>query len=1030
MILSLLQRFPTLRLIGFLCLAATVCGQEGDRPLAEMPLPKLALRADEAHAESPAAAVPFLLEIRERLIDAESMTYREILRETVFRLGRVEMERYIASGDEDALRRANGYWSEFLEQFGLDPRSRLALLNRADGYFALAAWEEAVADYERLLGKDFRARLLDDERVDVLEKIARALRELERWDEAEPHLYALLETEAPAPVRSFAANALLDGFLRAGSLDALVRILPLLRSDPLFRFDYGINVRLLGAGDEFADEEDFLKAAFLYSLVLPLSGILERVEDRLIDVEEILFTKSFRPPDEAGLIEERDNLRARRGELIEAPDYTGDLKWRQALILRKMGRRFEAFFAFRRLMDEHGDHERIEQFHYTCFRQAQDCDYRVEAISLAESYLANLNYLAYEKPVHAQLGFLYLQAGRTADLARLTEEFLHRFPEDPVSAQLTHLLGAAWFRDGEVARVLETFPVWLREYPGGSFRESARYWTGMAKVMEGRFGEARADFQYLLTNFPGSVYAPEARFRLAVCDFGEGDYASAGVRFDEWVTAFPDHPLRPEAEAFLGDLAAMDARVGEALAHYRRVEETGGAGRLIDHSYFEAARLLEANGRLPEMREWLERYLVSYPSRPEAAEAVLRLAEADFEEGFTGAAFERYRSAVAAFGNRSGSDAVDRVLDEWWSRYAEMRASLAADRAFLRRLLEDAVFRDRILRDRIYSIGWFRENPRVSEAIREAVSARGKTREKLLAATEEGAESKGALLSLDDFPRLESVLAAGEAEWKKVPTVPPAEELAILHERARADERLTLALRLERVLATRGGAVSARDDFSAAEVEAASPATLVWMAGRVGERDPERAEDFFERVIDGFPESSAAVEALFRRGTRRMEEGRRGSAVEDFERILTEYPENELTLPATFGLADALLASGEYDRAVDTFSSVLERREWRGEPWARATFGIGTAFLRQGELGKAQGFFERTYLAYGRFEPWSGRAYRESGRVLEQMGEMESARRTYEAFLALPDAESSPVSAEIRERLEQMPPLPRQEDAT
>lgn len=1017
MTLSLRYVLPAAVILAATAWSPPARGQGEDRPLEDLTLLQLADRAEEAYDRDPASSVPVLLEIRERLRDAKSSDFREVLRETIFRLGRIEMESYIRAGNEEALRRANTYWTEFLGDFGLDPRARLALLNRADGWFALGEHEKAIADYRRLLGDDFRQRLLDDERINVHERLARSLRALERWEEAEPHLFALLELETAPPVRSFAANALLDGFLKAGSLEDLVRIVPLLRRDPLFRFDYGINVRLLQAGDDFADREEYLKASFLYSLVLPLAEIVRRVEDRLVEVEEILFTRSFRPPEEPALREERSNLLERRADLREAGDYTADLKWRQALVLRKMGRRFEAFFAFRRLMEDHADHERIEQFHYTAFRQARDCDYRADAIRLAEDYLANPSYLAYEKPVHAQLGFLYLSAGRIDDLARLTDGFLHRFPEDPVAAQLTHLLGAGWFREGNVDRVLRAFPRWLQEYPRGAFRPGARYWTGMAKVMEGRFGEAREDFEAILADFPGSVYATEARFRIAVCDFGRGDYGNAEKRFDGWTAEFPDHPLRPEAEAFLGDLAAMDARVAEALEHYRSVEETGGSGRLIDHSYFEAARLLEANDRLDDMREWLERYLARHGNRPEAAEAVLRLARADFAEGFVSAGFERYRSAVEAFGNRSESDAVDRVLDAWWTRYREFRDRLEADRGFLRNLLEDAVFRDRLLRDRLFALRWFREHPAVSDGLREMVSGKGETREALLAATPEEPETKGALLSLSDFPALAEVLEARRRAWEQAPAAAPAEEFAAMRRAALDEDRLTLALRLERVMAERGDRKREPVEFSGEEIRAASPATLVWMAALLSGPDPERASALYRTVIEDHPESAAAVEALYRRGKDRLGEGAPLRALEDFRKILSEFAENRWTVPATFGLADAQFAAGRYDEAIETLSGVLERREWRGEPWARATYGIGRAFFEKGELEKAQGFFERTYLAYGRFEPWSGRAYRESGRVLERLGETESARRTYEAFLDLPEAESSPVFGEIRERL-------------
>ena len=69
------------------------------------------------------------------------------------------------------------------------------------------------------------------------------------------------------------------------------------------------------------------------------------------------------------------------------PKYTANLRWRQARVLRLMGRTFEAFFAFRRLIDEYPQHVHIEQFRYAAFLQGIECGYVEEAILIGTAYL-------------------------------------------------------------------------------------------------------------------------------------------------------------------------------------------------------------------------------------------------------------------------------------------------------------------------------------------------------------------------------------------------------------------------------------------------------------------------------------------------------------------------------------------------------------------------------------------------------------------------------------------------------------------
>lgn len=97
---------------------------------------------------------------------------------------------------------------------------------------------------------------------------------------------------------------------------------------------------------------------------------------------------------------------------------------------------------------------------------------------------------------------------------------------------------------------------------------------------------------------------------------------------------------------------------------------------------------------------------------------------------------------------------------------------------------------------------------------------------------------------------------------------------------------------------------------------------------------------------------------------------------------------------------------------------IINQRDWRGEIWAEATFKIGLCFLAMNQTGKAQGFFERTYLAYAGYPAWSGKAVLESASLLEANGDRESAKRTYEFFLNTPNASDSPLYEVVRQRFQ------------
>lgn len=982
----------------------------------DLTLQDLAVQVDSLYERQPAAAIPFMVEIKMRLTNAMSEEYRGIYRENLYRLGLAHMRWFEQSGNKEALLEGVPYWEEFIAEFLSDKRHPLAVLNRADSLFAGEQWEAAMEGY-LYTTQIYHAQIKEEDLLGLLQRMVHAARESKRIAEANERLWDFLGGSYPYSVRLFCLNSLFDQSLEENNIRELLKLVTAINSDRDFRYDIGVNLRLLHTGDQFEDEERYLEAGLLFSMVLPVERLLKVVEDRLIELEEWAFrNRSFGDASKSQFAE-LEALREQRMKLMKAPKYTANLRWRQARVLELMERNYEAYFGFQRLVDNYPQHRHIEQFRYAAFTQGIACDYLSEAMGHGEHYLAEPSYLLFEKPVAVRLAGLYARFEAVEKLSILADDFLHRFPFEPVAAQMSHYLGQALLKKGMVNRIIEDFPLWVAEYPDGAFVDSASYWIGMAYLFSGDFESALGAFNTLLANYPGSVYFKEASFRRGVAYFGLGQYAEAREVFESWLSDSSGHPLVPEAYVFMGDLDAMDAQVERALMHYRLVETQGGALALIEHAYFESAALLLANKRHAEHDGILEEFLNKYPQSASCAEAILRMAEAALDRGRVLEAFARYREGIERFGNDSESDHVDMLIDSWWEQDSAIRAGAAETAAFIEALLGDESFRARMLYDRIAQISYFRQREAIDSGIKELLTIRHPLYRELAAHTDAAvAATEGRALSLEDYPVLSELLARNQARLAKLPPKKPARVFRAMHAAAMAAGQETLALRLLRVLNLRDGEAVETGQFTADWVESASPASKVWIARLIAEENAERAITILTELVSGVSDSVAAAEGLFLLGELESQRHNYAGAQAHHNRVLEEHFSSAYARRSAILRGDALRQTGRLREAVETYAMVLNQREWRGEVWAEASFKIGECFAQMEDPAKAQGFYERTYLAFSAYPDWSGKAILASADLLEAMGDSDSAQRTYQYFLDLPASKASPYYDIIRRK--------------
>lgn len=999
------------------CLPVSLLQGEGQvDAFPDLDLPALGQRAQASFQVHPDEAIPYMVEIRARLTNAMSEGFRAIYRENLYMLGLAHMKWFQQSGESTHLLESIPYWDEFVNEFLSDERHLMAMFNRADCHYGAEQWDDAVSGYLDVF-RIYHAQFEADDLMGLLQRVVNAAVQSERDADIQKLLWQCLQDDYSSEIRLYCLNALFDRALVTSELNDLLKLVVEINENRSFRYDLGINLRLLSVGDRFEEDEQYLEAGLLFSMVLPVEQLLAVVEDRLIELEERLFKRQYVASKQAGMQVELAQLRAQRAGLADAPKYTANLRWRQARVLRLMGRSYEAYFGFRRLIEEYPQHMHVEQFRYAAILQGLECGYNAEAVDMAEAYLDEPAFVLFEKPIAVQLARLYEQGARVEDLYELADEFLHRFPYEPLSAQMTHSLGHALFVKGDTEAILEDFPYWSDEFPEGAFTDSVDYWSGMAYLFVGDFGSALVAFEALIEAHPGSVYFQEARFRRGVAHFGQGDYAQAREIFEEWVAAAKSHPLQAEAHVFLGDLDAMEAAVEAALQNYELVETHRGAQSLLDHAYFESASLLLANRRYEEHDTLLQRYLDRYPESPSAAEAVLRMAEANLDRGEVTAAFDFYRNGITRFGNNIDSDHVDLLIDAWWQSDAAIRGRYDETNQFIRQLLADESFRSRMLNNRVAQIGYFQAHPSIPVPLQEALTIRQPLYESLQEDTDASLEGSGRSLEINEFLTLAEFVNQARAQLNQLPKQLPADVFTEMREQAMESDSAALALRLLRVLNQRAGVEVSPVELGLDEVELASPATLVWIASIEAQKDPIEARGLLLAAIERAPSGPAVVDALSMLAELEMKDGFFDSAADYYERILNDHFGSAHAQSSAMARGDALRLARRYEDAIEAYSLIINQREWRGEIWAEATFNIGRSFLNMNQTGKAQGFFERTYLAYSGYPVWAGKAVMESGSLLEASGDVDSARRTYEFFVNSPRASDSPLYEVARQRL-------------
>ena len=976
-------------------------------------------------------AVPYMIALVER-VEAEENPERQfenLLAQSYFVLCRYYYNRYVETRSEEDQQNSILYGRKLRERFPEDIRGAETLTYESQMYFSQSNWEALEETLQEGLDgvrDDLYPRALEER---WLKDLCLAFAIQEKWVEGEERFRRLFDLPLiDIKTRTETALYLIRSYQEQEQPEKMLEFIPFLSRAGESRYDPGLNLALFKLGNQFSDNAEYTKGNYLYFLTLTLEDIIDFNEQKLTQFEsrsQWYERKELAVPEDLELdIEQTAKYLA---ELKNQSSYTSALKYHRARNLERMERRYDAFYAFLRLVREHPEDSNAELFNYSSFNQATNIGYVQETVELGERYLARDDFKTYRPAVFVKLIATQFNEDNYAEVHALGRQFMEEYPDHDFAANVIHFMGYAWTKLEAFETLKTELTGYLEKHPDSPMSQSANYWIGITLVVEQDFEKARTHFQYVVDNFKGGSFYSDSRFRLGVCEFGIGDYETAEAIFNQWVEDYANHHLRGEAEVFLGDIAAINAMVPEALAHYASVEQYTSKINLIDHAYFESSRLLEANGRYQEIIELLETYTEKFSEGGSLSRAVYRIGEIYEILDQPAKMLESYLNAIREYGNLVHAEGVDQIILRYVKKYRDYLNQYTSTRSFLKAILERDDFRLSVIADR-KALHFYRlEHPDVSKQLIDLLLRDEKLRTGLgpraIPQTEEQ-KLAGEPQRYDDSilpearERLEDKLAEVQDLIASFPDSPPAERFTELYHDARKDDQRTFVLRLLVAFDALGIPAPGEPEISVQDLPKASPATLAWIGSNKLDSEPELARLAVERIISEHPFSLAVPEAQRVRAELLLHDGDRAGAITLYRQIIENNPLWPKAPQSALRIGDLYMESGEIKAALEQYQSILQVREWRGVAWAEACFKIGQCFAQQNEPLKAHGYYERTYLSYLQFPEWAGRALYEDGKLLEEMNEIDSARSVYREYMNLPNAENLTNYDEVKRRHE------------
>jgi TolA-binding protein len=631
----------------------------------------------------------------------------------------------------------------------------------------------------------------------------------------------------------------------------------------------------------------------------------------------------------------------RRADFEKLPDFMPALLLRLASCYTQMDRKWEAIVADDELLRRYPDDPATrEPALFSLIACSADVGRVAKAHDLAERYLKDFPQGPNADTVGYLLGELALRSNDPKDATTYFGNMLDADKGGDFRDTMRFELGNGQFALGEYDKAQATYQRYVKDFPKGPRHEEADYRAALCAVFLGDYEKAIGLLNAYVKSYPQGDFIPDALYRLAVCQYAASQYDEVINECTAWEKRFGPGPLLGEVLSLKGDaLASKDDNPG-AVDTYLRAYAAASSDEVSDYAIFAAQKLLQKTGDWDRIGQMFEGFLRDHPDRPSAVMAVYWIGKARSHQDRSDEAKKFVADTIKKYIADPNRDAVEQLLTQL--------ATLCVRKSQPAPVAATAS-----------------ASPAASPAAgqpAEAPADPGAEMDKLLGGAETNASPLArarVLFAKSELARLRRQPAAQDEALAQIATNFKPEELSAP------------------LLAVAGDYLLDQGRF-------------------------DQASPLFERLMSVYPKSNYLDYAYNGLGEAAYHNKDYPLALRLFADAVDKAGATTKLKDVTVGRAKTLLAMGRLAEAKTLFEQVASTREWRGEATAFAVYSLGEIMQKQNKLPEAIAFYQRVFVAYGRYLPWVAKAYVASAECFTQMGKNVDAANTYREMLRNP----------------------------
>jgi len=561
---------------------------------------------------------------------------------------------------------------------------------------------------------------------------------------------------------------------------------------------------------------------------------------------------------------------------------------------------------------------------------------------------------SYESDLRAEAHYRWILALSEAEqweAARATaQQFLELHPGHTLANSALFLIARAYQGEGKFYDAIEVLDTLIANYPQDKQAPRWYFTRGYNYSVLEQQAAARENFETALANYPKSELTTQLALWTGLTYFFERNYDESLKRLLDLKQHSKKHPMYPE----------INYRIANLYYAQRDYENALKTIEFVIKNYSDHARYGEALALKGDIYMGLGELVI--------AAAAFRQVPADEPSIYDYAVFQASK--------------IYKALE----RYDLMREHLQAyvDRA-------DANERPRVS-EALYWIGWSLQQedhaPEAFPIYEEALTRFG---------NDPKARAVSSILSAyaDLFKRSDAADVSFET-W-----------LQEASEQSLMDNKLTWFARLTQFTAHRQRRMI--DDATAdatllsihrlVPIDEQDPETLAVVGIVLVEREYESSDDYFEQILNEYPKRFERAAAFYGKAKLAAKNQRLDEARRWLIRFLEETPTHPLAADARLLAAEVLIRQGVYAAARDTLNEILQIKEMRGRPHARALAGLARVEMEEDNIKRAIPYWQRIYTLYRAYPELVVEAYWESAQLFEEIDDPIAARNTVAELL-------------------------------